>query len=151
MKVKDAMINDVSAIFEDESVEDFVVACLRKMRTGLPVVDEKYRVIGFISESDVIKSSLPSYFSLLRSASFIPDTHQFMSKLKEIRNDPASEHMFSPAITVKPEDTTLHAADLLIKKGLKTIPVVDDESRLLGYINRLYLIKVGLEGKINSE
>ena len=59
--------------------------------------------------------------------------------------------MFSPAVTVKLEDTTLHAADILIKKGLKTIPVVDDESRLLGYINRLYLIKVGLEGKINSE
>jgi len=147
MKVRDAMIHDVSAVFEDETVEDFIITCLRKMRTGLPVVDEEFRVVGFISESDVIKSSLPSYFELLQSASFIPDTHQFVKRLGDIRNDRIAEHMISPAITVKPDDTLINAADLLIKKGLKTLPVVDDDHKLVGIITRLNLIYSALQGR----
>lgn len=56
MKVYDAMIKDVSAIFEDETVEEFVINCIRKMRSGFPVVDEYFRVVGYISESDIINS-----------------------------------------------------------------------------------------------
>ncbi|ACR79072.1 MULTISPECIES: HPP family protein [Kosmotoga] len=148
MKVRDAMIHDVSAVFEDETIEDFIITCLRKMRTGLPVVDEEFRVVGFISESDVIKSSLPSYFELLQSASFIPDTHQFVRRLGDIRNDPIASHMVSPAIAVKPDDTLINAADLLIKKGLKTLPVVDDDHKLVGIITRLNLIYSALQGRV---
>ncbi|HHF08888.1 MAG TPA: CBS domain-containing protein, partial [Kosmotoga arenicorallina] len=38
MKVKNAMIKDVSAIFENETVEEFIVSCIRKNRSGFPVV-----------------------------------------------------------------------------------------------------------------
>lgn len=150
MKVKNAMIKDVSAIFENETVEEFIVSCIRKNRSGFPVVDEHFRVVGFISESDIINNALPSYFSLLQSASFIPDTHQFVRKISEIKDEPVSKFMVTPPIVVHPEDTAIHAADLLIKKRLKAIPVVDDEHQLVGIFTRINLIHVALEGKINS-
>jgi CBS domain-containing protein len=148
MKVKEAMIRDVSAIFEDETIEDFIVFCLRQNKSGLPVVDQEFKVVGFLSESDVIKSALPSYFSLLQSASFIPDTHQFVIRLGKIKDDHVSQHMVKPPVLIKP-DTVIYAADLLIKNGLKIMPVVDDEGKLVGIVNRIYLIHVATQGKIN--
>jgi CBS domain-containing protein len=149
MKVSEAMIRDVSTIFEDETIEDFIIFCLRQNKSGLPVVDEEFRVVGFLSESDIIKSALPSYFSLLQSASFIPDTHQFVIRLGKIKDDQVSQHMVKPPVLIKPDDTVIYAADLLIKNGLKIIPVVDDEGKLMGIIKRIYLIHAATQGKID--
>lgn len=150
MKVHEAMIKDVSVIYEDETIESFLKSCLRQKKTGLPVVDDEFVVVGFISESDIMKSALPSYFSLLQSASFIPDTHQFVKKLKRIKDDPVSEHMISPVITVKSDDTVIYAADLFVKNSLKVLPVVDDDGKLLGVVNRIYLIHAASQGKIDK-
>jgi len=49
---------------------------------------------------------------------------------------------------VKPDDTLINAADLLIKKGLKTLPVVDDDHKLVGIITRLNLIYSALQGRV---
>ena len=149
MKVREAMIRDVSAIFEDETIEDFIVSCLRQAKTGLPVVDEDFRVVGFISESDIIRGALPSYFSLLQSASFIPDTHQFVLRLERIKDERVSEHMIKPATCVKQDDTVIYAADLLIKHNIKILPVVNDNGQLLGIVNRIFLIHAATQGKID--
>lgn len=150
MLVGEAMIRDVSAVFEDETVETFIHTCLRKQTAGLPVVDEEYRVIGFISETDIIKSAVPSYFSLLQSASFIPDTQQFVQKLEQIRDDMVIDHMKKPPIVVAEDDTVMYAADLLIKNGLKTLPVVDEKNRLIGVVTRIHLLDVASHGKIKE-
>lgn len=149
MKVREAMIRDVSAIFEDETIEDFIVSCLRQNKSGLPVVDDAFKVVGFLSESDVIRSALPSYFSLLQSASFIPDTHQFVLRLEKIKNDKVSLHMIKRVTCVKLDDTVIYAADLLIKNNLKILPVVDEERRLIGIVNRIFLIHAATQGKID--
>ena len=57
--------------------------------------------------------------------------------------------MVKPPILIKPDDTVIYAADLLIKNGLKIMPVVDDEGKLVGIVNRIYLIHVATQGKIN--
>ena len=149
MKVREAMIRDVSAIFEDETIEDFIVSCLRQNKSGLPVVDDEFKVVGFLSESDVIRSALPSYFSLLQSASLIPDTHQFVLRLEKIKNDKVSLHMIKRVTCVKLDDTVIYAADLLIKNNLKILPVVDEERRLIGIVNRIFLIHAATQGKID--
>lgn len=148
MKVKEAMIRDVSSIFEDETIEDFIVSCLRQNKSGLPVVDEEFRVVGFLSENDVIKGALPSYFSLLQSASFIPDTHQFVQRLSKIKDERVSQYMIKPAICLKQDDTVIYAADLLIKNNLKVLPVVDEEHKLVGIVNRIFLIHAATQGKL---
>ncbi len=57
--------------------------------------------------------------------------------------------MVKPPVLIKPDDTVIYAADLLIKNGLKIIPVVDDEGKLMGIINRIYLIHAATQGKID--
>lgn len=142
MKVKDFYIRDITAILEDETVSRVLRILSRQEITGVPVVNEDYKVVGFISENDIIRAALPSYFSLLQTASFIPDLNQFVRNLKKISNKPVSEVMTKPAITIKESTALLHAADLMIRHSLKVLPVVDEEEKLLGIITRMKILEV---------
>jgi len=130
------MIRDISAIFEDETVERFIRLCANHIRTGMPVVDEEMRIMGYISENDVVNAVIPSYFGMLQSASFIPDTNQLKKKLYLIKDEPISKYMAKSVISVKENDTLLHASDLLIRHKFFSLCVVDEEERLTGLVNR---------------
>jgi CBS domain-containing protein len=48
--------------------------------------------------------------------------------------------MTREVVAVQPEDTDLYAADLMLRKGLKQLPVVDREGRLVGVVRRIDLL-----------
>ncbi|MBO8139346.1 MAG: CBS domain-containing protein [Thermosipho sp. (in: Bacteria)] len=141
MKVKDFYIRDITAVLEDEAISRVLKILSRQEVSGIPVINEDYKVVGFISENDIIRASLPSYFALLQSASFIPDLNQFVRNLKKISKKPVSEVMTKPAIVIKESTPLLHAADLMIRHNLKILPVVDDEEKLLGILTRMKILE----------
>jgi len=147
MKVRDAMVYDLSAVFEDETVENVIRMLSKQELSGLPVVDREMRVVGFVNEEDLIKAIVPSYFSLLRSASFIPDTNQLMKNLVKIKDKPICNYMNKVPVVVKEDDALIVAADYLIRYGFRFLPVVNDNMQLLGIIRRIDVLKVVLEGK----
>lgn len=148
MKVKDVMIYDISAVFEDDTIERAVDIMSRQLVSGVPVVDEDMKVVGFISETDIMKASIPSYFALLQSASFLPDANQFVKNMAKIKDKKVGEFMSKPPITVSPSDSLIHAADRMMRHNIKTIPVVDDEGRLLGIIVKIDILRAALKGGI---
>ncbi|ACM23923.1 MULTISPECIES: HPP family protein [Thermotoga] len=148
MRVKDAVIYDISAVFEDETVETVIKLLSRQNLSGIPVVDHDMRVVGFVSESDLIKALVPSYFSLLRSASFIPDTNQLIRNIVKIKDKPISNYMSKPPVVVKEDDPLIVAADYLIRHGFKSLPVVDDSMQLVGIVRRIDVLRVVSEGKL---
>jgi len=147
MKVRDAMVYDLSAVFEDETVENVIRMLSKQELSGLPVVDREMRVVGFVNEEDLIKAIVPSYFSLLRSASFIPDTNQLMKNLVKIKDKPICNYMNKVPVVVKEDDALIVAADYLIRYGFRFLPVVNDNMQLLGIIRRIDVLKVVLEGR----
>lgn len=147
MKVRDAMVYDLSAVFEDETVENVIRMLSKQELSGVPVVDREMRVVGFVNEEDLIKAIVPSYFSLLRSASFIPDTNQLMKNLVKIKDKPICNFMNKVPVVVKEDDALIVAADYLIRYGFRFLPVVNDNMQLLGIIRRIDVLKVVLEGK----
>ncbi|RSM57196.1 CBS domain-containing protein [Amycolatopsis sp. WAC 01376] len=53
----------------------------------------------------------------------------------------ARDLMSSPVITVTPETTAKHAAELLVEKGFTALPVIDDDERLVGIVTEADLIR----------
>ncbi len=136
MRVEEFMERDITAVFMDETVEDFIRACVRQFRSGMPVIDDEMRVVGFISEMDIIHNIVPSYMEMLQSTAFIPDTNLAKKKLSNIKDKTVSEYMQKKIEVVRPNDTLLSAATLMIKHGYKMLPVVDDEGILIGIVRR---------------
>lgn len=146
MRVYDVMIRDVTAVTQDETVENVVRIMASQFLTGIPVVNEDMRVIGFVSESDIIKAAMPGYFSLLQSTTFIPDMNQFLKMAAKIKDKPVREIMTHPPLVVNENASLVHVADLMIKHNVKVLPVVDEHGRLLGIITRTNVVRAAMEG-----
>ncbi|HZD73378.1 MAG TPA: CBS domain-containing protein, partial [Actinomycetota bacterium] len=56
----------------------------------------------------------------------------------------AAEVMSAPAITIDPDATVPMAAKLLARHGIKRLPVVDDQRRLVGIVSRSDLLRLFL-------
>ncbi len=140
MKVRDIMTKDLTSCEKDVSVRELIFILDSAGIPNIPIVDEEEKVIGYISEKDLIKAALPGYFEMLHTASFIPDLNQISKKLAQIADDPVEKYMQHDAIVVTEDDDDLQAADLIIRKGTKSLPVVDSEGRLVGKVKRIDLL-----------
>ena len=140
MKVRDIMTKDLTSCEKDVSVRELIFILDSAGIPNIPIVDEEEKVIGYISEKDLIKAALPGYFEMLHTTSFIPDLNQISKKLAQIADDPIEKYMQHNAIVVTEDDDDLQAADIIIRKGTKSLPVVDSEGRLVGKVKRIDLL-----------
>lgn len=144
MKIRDLLDRDLTALDADCTVAQAEEVFYQHHTTGLPVVDSMTKVIGFLSEKDILKAALPEYFSTRHfafSASFLPDYGQLQRHLQKIRDLKVVNFMQSKVISFKEDDSDFYAASELIRLGLKLAPVVDGEDFLKGIISRSQLIR----------
>jgi len=141
MKVREIMTRDLTAVERDVPVRELIFILENAEMPNMPVVDDDGQLIGFISEKDLIRAALPGYFELLHSASFIPDMNQLSTKLMQIADDPIEKYMRREVHYVTEDDDDLRAADLVIRQGVKNLPVVDAEKRLVGRVRRIDLLR----------
>jgi CBS domain-containing protein len=141
MKVREIMTKDLTSCEKDISVRELIFILDSAGIPNIPIVDEEEKVIGYISEKDLIKAALPGYFEMLHTTSFIPDLNQISKKLTQIADDPIEKYMQHDVLVVTEDDDDLQAADLIIRKGVKSLPVVDSEGRLVGKVKRIDLLQ----------
>ena len=141
MKVREIMTKDLTSCEKDVSVRELIFILDSARIPNIPVVDGEEKVIGYISEKDIIKAGLPSYYEMLHTTSFIPDMNQLSKKIMQIADDPIEQYMQHDAIVITEDDDTLQVADLIIRRGVKNVPVVDSEGRLVGKVRRIDLLR----------
>jgi len=127
------MIKDVTGVLPDCKLYNLLEILSRKRITGLPVVDKEQEVIGFISQHDIIKATLPNYLGIVNSGSILSEFIQLSKSLKENSHRPISEFMKKSVITVDENDNEVLAADLLIRNKVQRLPVIR-RKKLVGVI-----------------
>lgn len=140
MKARDLMRRDLTSVDLDTVVDHVIYLLYQSGLSSLPVLDEDGRVVGVVSERDLIRAVLPGYVHMLQSAAFLPSLDQLSRRLGEIGGRPVAEFMVHDVIAARPDDNDLYLADLMIRKGLKQIPVLDEEKRLVGVVRRIDLL-----------
>ncbi|TLS45335.1 CBS domain-containing protein [Streptomyces montanus] len=113
--------------------------------SGLPVVDHDDKVLGVISESDLIHGqaarSTPGRGRRFR----IPALGRSARHAAAVaRATTAEELMSTPAVTVHPEQPVADAARVMERHHVERLPVVDEEDRLIGIATRRDLLRVFL-------
>jgi CBS domain-containing protein len=137
--VKDVMTKDVISILKYAGVNHAVTSLSENCISGLPVVDRENRVIGIISEADIL-----SMVGMGRGHTFRDILrHMFGEPLPERKmGDHVGDVMTSPAVTIGPGKTISEAARVMDEKKVKRLPVVDDSGHLLGIISRADIVRV---------
>jgi CBS-domain-containing membrane protein len=139
-KVKDVMTGEVVAVRRDASYKE-MAAWLRQYRvSAFPVIDENRRVIGVVSEADLLaKEALAGDHAGIPAAITGILHHKEYKKAEGVT---AGDLMTHPAVTVRPEDTIEHAARLMYTLQVKRLPVVDAGGYLVGIVSRTDLLTV---------
>ena len=138
-KVRDVMTDHVVAVRQSASFKE-MAARLREHRvSAFPVIDENRKVIGVVSEADLLaKEALADEHGIPAALTGILH-HKDHKKAEGLT---AKDLMTHPAVTVRPEDSVEHAARLMYTLQVKRLPVVDPGGYLVGIVSRADLLTV---------
>src|SRR5216684_6769626 len=139
VKVSEVMRRDVAAVHPESLITHVVELLLDKDYTALPVVDNDGKVVGMVSDNDLLtRGGMRVTISLKRATDL-----DFVRGLHESLESPSrtvSEVMTTEVVTVPPEMILGRAARLMVEKHLKRLPVVDANGKLLGILGRLDIL-----------
>ncbi|GHE62985.1 hypothetical protein GCM10018785_34940 [Streptomyces longispororuber] len=143
--VGEVMTSEVVEARRETSFKDLARLLDRHRISGLPVVDHDDKVVGVVSETDLVRrqAAQPGHVRVRRlrtpapprSALHAPAAGHAMT---------AEELMSSPAVTVHPEQRVADAARVMERHRVDRLPVVDEEDRLIGIATRRDLLRVFL-------
>lgn len=142
---KDIMTMDVIVANKSDSIADVAQLLIKEKIGGVPVVSEDRKVVGIISETDIMKKEkyveAPQVLNLLQGLIFFSDFKQMEKDMKRIAAYKVEELMSTDIITVHENDTFDDVANVMIKKSVNRVPVVDDNNKLKGIICRYDIIR----------
>ncbi|GBP99474.1 CBS domain-containing protein [Streptomyces spongiicola] len=132
------MTSTVVAVAPHARFKEVVAAMGRWRVSAVPVVDDGGRVVGVVSEADLLRREE------LRGADPAPVDQQRPGSAAGDRVLRAGDLMTAPPITVRAAATLPHAARLMARHRVKRLPVVDGRGVLRGVVSRADLLKVFL-------
>lgn len=151
VKVKELMTTEVVAFKPDDKIHQ-VAEMLRANRiSGAPVIDDQRKVIGIISEADIMRLTATIPFPDIDPLNPFPvfSLSSYMKKVKKIPDEietlfegSVKDMMTKKPVTISPDDSISDAARLMHKNDFNRIPVVDSEGKLVGIIARGDVISV---------
>ena len=124
-----------------------VARLLRDHRiSGLPVVDDDEKVIGVISETDLMvrQAQTPDPYEPKKRFSLDRLTRAGRERAVKARARTAGQLMTQPPVTAHAEDTIVEAARTMAHHHIELLPVLDEEHRLVGIVTRRDLLQVFL-------
>lgn len=144
-RVGNIMTTDVVKVYPDTPVNKIARLMSEREISGLPVVDHNDRVLGVITELDMIlrntRFKLPAFFTILDAIIYLERPSQVQKRLEHMLGTTAQEIMSSPALTVTPEATLEELAELMVERRMNPIPVVEAD-RLVGIVSRSDIIRL---------
>jgi CBS domain-containing protein len=131
--VRDVMTPDPKYVMEKSPLRQAAELLLSSIFTGVPVVDEKKRLLGIITQGDLIhRGGMPLRLGLLSQT----DRDHIENVLAALASKSASQAMTAPAVTIGAEEPLTRAVDRMLDRGVKRLPVVDASGRLTGILSR---------------
>lgn len=135
MKAKNVMTTLVHTVKPDDKVGKAVYLICRHNIAGLPVVNDQNKVVGVVSEKDILKAMYPSYGEFYEDPISAMDFEKMEENFKDVNGLLIKDIMTSPPITAGPETPILKVGSLMILKRIRRVPIVDDEGKLLGIVS----------------
>jgi CBS domain-containing protein len=151
MNARDLMTTGVETVHPDDEVSEVLTRLARADFNGFPVVDDDERVVGIVTQHDLVHLFQPSDRTLWIPVGFPPflETLEYAIDLSWDRLDaeldllkyadePIREIMTDDVVTVGPDEEFDRILDLLADddRDINRLPVVDDDGRLLGIVAR---------------
>ena len=119
--VKDLMTKQVITLHPDQEIREAIHLLFRKRISGAPVVDDKRRLLGMLSEKDCLRTLMNGAYTAAPGG-FV---REFMSV---------------DITTCGEEDDLFKIADLFFKNSFRRLPVLRN-GELVGLVSRIHVLR----------
>jgi CBS domain-containing protein len=141
--VSDVMTHAVISVSADTPFKEVVDTLARNRISAVPVVNAEHRVMGIVSESDLLAKVVTGGDPRVRVKGG-RSTRAYVRRKSHAET--AAELMSSPAVTVRPDASIVHAARTAALEHVRRLPVVDASGVLVGIVTRSDLLRVFRRG-----
>jgi len=138
MRVDQLMTHDVVTVTPETSLKKVAALLAEHRISGIPVCDAEGRVVGVVSEADILWKELGLTTAVGGLFGRILDRADAAADRVAART--AGEAMTSPAITIAPDASVAAAAKSMIDHRVNRLPVVAG-GRLVGIVARADLVR----------
>ncbi|NLQ03880.1 CBS domain-containing protein [Cylindrospermopsis raciborskii] len=116
-----------------------------KQISGLPVVDDMGKLVGIISETDLMWQETgitpPAYIMFLDSVIYLQNPATYERDLHKALGQTVGEVMSNNPITISPDQSLNAAAKIIQDHKVRRLPVVDDSGTVIGILTRGDIIR----------
>lgn len=149
--VREVMITDVISLQPEDRIQKAIETFRDNKISGAPVVDDESKVIGVLSEADIINLtsiiSLPDIelnpfnpFVFLTIRKYWKRVREMPDEIKQrydtLLNGSVKDVMSTEPVTVTADTSVSEASRIMSEKDFNRLPVVDKEGKLVGVVAR---------------
>lgn len=145
--VADVMTAEVRTASPETPFRELASTIVLQGVAAIPVVDKGGRVLGIVSEADL----------LLKETGPVRAWLEGLAQRRKAEARTAAGLMSAPAVVIEPESGVADAARLMLRRRVKHLPVVDGGGKLVGIVSRGDLLKSflradeAIEADVSSE
>lgn len=143
MKVKDFMSRGIFSCYQDQTVGEAAMVMMENGFSCLPILERSGKLVGILTESDfvgkeiIVPHAMTAMRNLLGQVYYKDDVEKIYEQAKDKKLEAV---MTKNPVFVSSEATLNDVIDLMSRKGVKRMPVVDN-GELMGIVTRKDLLR----------
>jgi CBS domain-containing protein len=144
LSARDIMTTKVLTVRPETSISDLSKTLENRKIGGLPVVDKDGRLVGVITQSDLVERArdleLPPAINILDFHIYLQIPSHLLHRVEKMLGTTVGDCMSPNPVTVAPNTPVSQIAALMAKQKVHTIPVLDG-GKLVGVIGKMDLVR----------
>ncbi|MEB3358609.1 MAG: CBS domain-containing protein [Synechococcales bacterium] len=136
----DVMTSDLITVGPEAPLGEAIRLLAENRISGLPVIDRDNRLVGVISETDLMWQETgvrpPAYIMLLDSVIYLENPATYDRELHKALGQTVAEVMTKEVVTVMPDKPLRDAAQIMHKRKIHRVIVVDEDKTAIGVLTR---------------
>ncbi|HEY9747139.1 MAG TPA: CBS domain-containing protein [Allocoleopsis sp.] len=138
--VADVMSRNPITVKPETPLQEVVQILAERRISGLPVVDGSGKLIGVVSETDLMwqetGATPPAYIMLLDSVIYLENPARYERDLHKALGQTVGEVMSRDPVTTHPDQPLQEAARLMHERSIHRLPVLDGSGQVVGILTR---------------
>ena len=144
LSARDIMTTKVLTVSPETSISDLSKTLENRKIGGLPVVDKDGRLVGVITQSDLVERArdleLPPAINILDLHIYLQIPSHLLQRVEKMLGTTVGDCMSPNPVTVAPDTPVSQIAALMAKQKVHTIPVLDG-GKIVGVIGKMDLVR----------
>lgn len=144
--VADVMTPNPITVTPQTPLQEAIKLLAEKHISGLPVIDDSGKLVGVISETDLMwqESGIeaPPYIMILDSVIYLQNPARYEKEIHKVLGQTVGEVMTSKPISIQSSQSLREAAYIMHNKKISRLPVVDNQGyKVIGLLTQGDIIR----------